>query len=157
MTSEKSLKDYIHLYTGCLVYAFSGNDKMGDPFILDHIILTNYDRVPNGIFADIKPLLRNWISLENFEIFKLVKEKFGYDKIVILRITDTEINFKGVKEINDRMVETDCTQTITSLSAEQFRYLLSLGIDLFDLIKNGLAIAKPANHIRPHNQLNFPS
>lgn len=91
--------------------------------------------------SDIKPILRKLDSLTGSEAYQLVKMYYdGYSMIGITEVTKHEIRFEVCYQTNTRRWRKEIQ--FHKLNAEQFTYLISLKIDLFNLIDQKLAIEK---------------
>lgn len=147
---KKEIKDYLHLYLGCEVknlssgtmkYVLSSIDLMGNVLFRDE--------VGNEMFLhNWKLILRPLSDMTDEEVQMLLRMKFEYDSFQNFRIEDesttepTCIYATGFKHVNNRAYPTLINQHISSLNPEQFKYLLSIAIDLFRLKESGLAIDK---------------
>jgi len=91
------------------------------------------------------PVLKRLSSLSEQDLVFLMKEKFQYENFINFRIENgnevepAAIYCTGLKKINDRLIETYCTQHISSLSPAQFKFLINAGVDLFGLIDSAQA------------------
>jgi len=91
------------------------------------------------------PVLKRLSSLSEQDLIFLMKEKFQYENFINFRVENgneiepAAIYCTGLKKINDRLIETYCTQHISSLSPNQFKFLINAGVDLFGLIDSAQA------------------
>lgn len=148
---EKKLQDYIQYYLHCDFYLTKRNirtritnywprqDK-------EHCIGYGLDDV-NGVedIHYIKPILRKLDSLTDEEIKGLInwdKIRAIYKNVSFERCINGIVVYYAIDAGHDHGGLFPHTYKITfhSFSPFEWRFLLSIGIDLFNLIKDGLAI-----------------
>lgn len=95
---------------------------------------------------NFKPVLKRLSDLSELDLVFLMREKFQYENFINFRIENGSITeppaiyCTGLKKINDRLIETYCTQHISSLNPVQFKFLINAGVDLFGLIESKEAV-----------------
>lgn len=111
---SKNIKDYLHLYLGC----DTDKGKLIGIELNKAICMMNDLSIVEGNIYNLKPILRPLSDMTEEE----EKEMFA---------TQDDVKLEGFPQI---LLKAD--------SGETFRYMLSKGFDLFDLIDAGLAIKK---------------
>ncbi len=140
----KHLKDYLHLYFGCeclynnktTIYSIQAFDKWSEICDLRNVSLGGNFSNQVGI-ENIKLILRplnDMTEEEMLEYGKNVDSLKDCDNAEFSRAGAIVFSTNGFP--NGHMYPDDYN------TAESFRYLLSKGFDLFNLINDGLAIDK---------------
>lgn len=143
---EIKFKEVAHLYMGCNVVninenAFSDLDYLGKRSKLSHLL---FDKYVNS--KDWKPILRQFKDIskaELMECFDLDGRHPNHKSE-----TNTHLNIKRSRDEvvlmlkNQHNYEFGMGIRMNALSPIIFKYLLSIGIDLFKLIEYGEAINK---------------
>lgn len=155
----RNIKDYLHLYLGCEVAGYKDQVTRSKivGFYSDTIILSPHEyATPAGTFTRpemrvninaVKPILRPLSDMtedEGIEVCKFIVVEKRQNQIDLQELTSSHIWYidgemwygDGVSEVYDKYIK------FNELSADQFRYMLSKGFDLFGLIDAGLAIDK---------------
>lgn len=125
---KKELKDYVHLYLGCdintggQIERLKSVDENGNIETLFRGHLINYYNIND---YECKLILRPLSSLSNEEAANIgiLPKKEWYE-------STQEERIKWLYDNKDKEI----------YSPKDFMYLLSIGIDLFNLIESGLAI-----------------
>lgn len=152
---DKQLKDYLHYYLGCQMYAYtlesvtngwlekqmSKNPQMGYSY---ELTAGNLKKTLEDGYLPILRKLESMTEEEAEDLARLVTPKFRWEDIRILEVKPTEIHFMdGSKWYGDGVEEfNDCYISLIEFAPACFHYLLSRGFDLFGLINAGLAVDK---------------
>lgn len=146
---ESHLKDILHLYLGCEC-DLTKDDNFHFPHSvkLDAALLGNFLLLPESY--RVKPLLRPLSCMSEEECITLVKLSEGeqYGDNLHKRIYNCYKNtrWQTVVSWGETAREKNIPANKTHFSPAEFTYLLSIGIDLFNLIENGFAIDKTSHN-----------
>lgn len=141
---EKKIEDYLHLYLGCEIMDFSLDKTSPKRFTLDVNNIGYPLKAGMNINGIIKPLLRPLSDMTEEEAIELAAlsewpPHFRDVKTARNKFNDIIVTWEGMVEGGETF---NATGELFYCS-EQFQWLLEKGFDLFELILNGLAIAKP--------------
>lgn len=136
-----NLNQNFPLYLGCECETPDGIGQIYGVYRSGRIIVKFGYGLRYYAWDEIKPILRRIESLTEDEATKLIRMYYdGYSLIADIEVTKHEIRFKCCYHSSTRKWRKYLS--FHQLGADQFLYLLSLGIDLFGLIDNKLAIEK---------------
>ena len=143
----KEAKDYYHLYYKCPIAIYDGGEPVpayleGFDWDLEKEVIAervgwNYDQ--------IKLLLRPLSDMDEQEKITFIRLIPRWNKYsVITDVEESDCNILFNAKVNDTDYwEDHCRTPLYSYTPEQFVWLLQNRFDIFDLIKDGLALSRP--------------
>lgn len=136
---KKNIKDNIHLYIDSDAKILWVEDKSFHDVNLKNLNIVKHD--DGGVVLALRPL-SDMKDDEAIELIKVTTDPKRHDSIEIVELTSDHIWYvdgelwhsDGISEMYDKAL------FFSHLASEQFRYLLSKGFDVFNLIDVGLGI-----------------